>query len=103
MCERKSGGGGSCGKFQYESPLRIHGRGKGAEEKGKNTEIIASIKNAFLLKTKPRLRKSGCGFLRQMASIDLSISHFGSSIMVMGFVKRYLKTQYKHKRNTLRS
>lgn len=32
MCKRKSVGG-SCGKFQYESPLRILGRGEGAEEK----------------------------------------------------------------------
>lgn len=47
MCKRKSARG-SCGKFQYESPLRILGRGKGAEEKEKrNTEKNSSYKEFF--------------------------------------------------------
>lgn len=50
-----------------------------------------------------RVGKSGHGFLRQMVSIDLSVSHFGSSSMVMGLRKSHLKTPYIQKRSTLRS
>lgn len=58
MYKRKSARG-SCGKFQYESPLRILGRGKGAEEKEKtNTERISPVKNSFLLKTKPDFERA---------------------------------------------
>lgn len=58
-CAKGNQWGGSCGKFQYESPLRILGRGEGAEEKEKrNTEIIPPIENAFLLKTKPDFERA---------------------------------------------
>lgn len=73
------------------------------KRKKRNTEIIPPIENAFLLKTKPDFERAAVDSLRQMVSIDLSISHFGSSSMVTGFVKCHLKTQYKHKRSTLRS
>lgn len=45
--------GGNSGKFQYESPLRIHGRGKRTKKEEKNAETIPPIKNALLFKTEP--------------------------------------------------
>lgn len=35
MWKRKGGGGGSCGKFQYESPLRVREGGEREQKRKK--------------------------------------------------------------------
>lgn len=49
---------GSCGKFQYESPLRILGRRGGVHEERKRGTQKSFLKTAFLLKTKPGFKRA---------------------------------------------
>lgn len=72
------------------------GKGNRREKRNRNS---SSYKECLSI----GVGKGGHGFLRQMVSIDLSISPFGSSSMVMGLTKSHLKTPYKQKRITLRS
>lgn len=72
------------------------GKGNRREKRNRNS---SSYNECFSL----RVGKSSRGFLRQMVSIELSISHSGSSSMVMGLTESHLKTPYKQKRSTLRS
>lgn len=91
------------GKIGGNSSMNHHWGYSGREKeqkrkKRKECRNNSSYKECSSIQNWTRHWNNGCGFLRQMVSIDQSISQFDSRSTVIGFVKCHLKTQYKHEK-----